>query len=205
MLLNLLRNLGPLTVSDSERLAIPAQAPRLWPEPAALKASWDLAPESAAAPYRRGPARDQSAVGRWLGIRADTSTRHRSRRRRARALATRPVDCVFSAGLDGRMKGPGREIRLPVDPALLCSVSSFPVVLPPVPILPVPFSPVPQVPDRRKVLLGAQVSNLPKQLEPKMTLTNLTMMMLKKMRTADSTLENLAWHRFRPLRNAFSS
>src|ERR1019366_1190143 len=102
-------------VSDSDRWAIPAQAPRLWPEPIEPKVSRDLARESAAAPFRRGPARDQSAVGRWLGIRADTSTRHRSRRRRARALATRPADRVFSAGLAGRTKRPGRQIWLPVD------------------------------------------------------------------------------------------
>src|SRR5216684_646244 len=102
-------------VFDSDLLAIPALAPRLWPEPVEPKISRDLAPESAAAPFRRGPARDQFAVGRSLGIRADTSTRHRSRRRRARALATRPADRVFSAGLAARTKEPGRLIWLPVD------------------------------------------------------------------------------------------
>ena len=202
LLLNRLRNLGPLIVSYPNWLAIPTQAPRLWPEPAESKASRDLAPEPAAgaavgAPFRRGPTRDQSAVGRWPGIRADTSTRHRSHRRRARALAPRPEDRVFSVDVDGRTKRPGHQIRLPVDPLLLCPVPNFLV-----PSLPVPLSPVPQAPDRRKVLAGARVSNLPKQLDPGIILTKLV---LKKMRTADSTLEELVWHRFRLRRNSSSS
>ena len=49
--------------------------------------------------------------------------RHRSRRRRARASATRPEDRVFSAGLAGRTKKPGRLLWLPVDSAPLCSVT----------------------------------------------------------------------------------
>src|SRR4029077_4998713 len=58
-LLNLLPNPAPLIVFDSDRLAVPALAPRLWPEPVEPKISWDLAPESAAAPFRRRPAHDQ--------------------------------------------------------------------------------------------------------------------------------------------------
>ena len=208
-LLNLLRNPAPWIVFDSDRLPIPAQAPGLWPEPVGSKISQALALESAAAPFRRGPARDQFAVGRSLGIRADKSTRHRSRRRRARALATRPADRVFSAGLAARTKKPGGLIWLPVDWALLCSapnfrVSSFPVsnppaAIPPLLILPVPFSPVPQALDRRKVSLGAMVSPLRKRLDLEMTLIK---MMLKKIRTADSTLEPVVWYRFRLWRNA---
>ena len=179
-----MRNLALSIVSDSERLAIALQAPRLRPEPAALKASPDLPPEPAAVPSRQGPARDRSVVGRSLGIRADTSTRHRSRRRRARTLTTRPTTragASGAAGSAGRTKRPGRQIRLPVDPALLRPIPSFPVSNSSVPILPVPHAQ-----DRRKVLPAAPVSNLPKRLEPKMSLTKA---MPKKMRTADSTLE----------------
>jgi len=104
LLLNSLRNPAPLIVFDSELLVIPAQAPRLRPEPVELKVSRDLAPESAAAPFRRGPARDQFSVGQGLGIRAGTSTLHKSCRRRARALAKRQAGRVFSAGLAGRTK-----------------------------------------------------------------------------------------------------
>src|SRR5437660_5989541 len=173
---NLLPNPPPLIVFDSDRLAIPGQAPR-WPEPIESKVLRGLALESAAAPSQRGPARDQFAVGRSLGIRADTSTRHRSRRRPARALATPPAGRVFSAGLAartpaGRTKEPGRLTWLPVDSAPLCSppsfrsssfsVSNFPAAILPVPILPVPFSPVPQARDRRMVSMGARASTLPK-------------------------------------------
>src|SRR5260370_28539605 len=163
LLLNSLRNPAPWIVFDSDVLAIPAQAPRLWPEPVELKVSRDLAPKSAAAPFRRGPARDQFEVGRGPGIQADRSTRRRNRRRRARALAKRPAGRVFSAGLAGRTEKPGRLLWLPVAAAPLCPVSnsrgsSFPAA-----ILPVPFSPVPQAPDRRKVFVGARASTLPKQ------------------------------------------
>src|ERR1700674_173926 len=132
LMLNLLWNPAPWIVFDSDRLAIPALAPRLWPEPDESKVSRDVAPESAAAPFQRGPARDQFAVGRSLGMRAGTSTRHRSRLRRARALATRPADRGFSPGLGARMKKPGRRIWLLVGSVLFCPVpnfrvSSFPV------------------------------------------------------------------------------
>src|SRR5208282_4872490 len=140
----------------------------------------------AATPFRRGPACVLSAVGRWLGIPADTSTRHSSRRRRARASATRPAS-AFCAGLAGGTKRPGRQIWLQLEPALLCSVLSFSVAM-----TPVPFLPVPPAPDRRKVLAGARLSNFPKPREPKLTLTKkmtLTKMVLKRTRAADSTLE----------------
>jgi len=207
LLLNSLRNPAPLIVFDSDLLAIPAQAPRLWPEPVELKVSRDLAPESAAAPFRRGPARDQFSVGQGLGIRAGTSTRRRNLRRRARALAKRPAGRVFSAGLAGRTEKPGRLIWLPVEAAPLCSVSNFRVSSFPAAILPVPFSPVPQAPDRRKVLVGARASTLPKQLDLEMTLTKMipTKRMRKVIQTADSTLEQGVWHGFRLWRNASPS
>ena len=163
-----------------------AQAPQLWPEPVELNALWGLVPEPAAAPFRRGPAGDQSAVGRGLGIPADTSIRHRSRRRRARASGTRPA-CVFCAGFGGGTKRPVPQLWLQLEPALLCSVPSFSVAIPPV-----PFLPVPPALDRRKVLAGARLSNFPKPREPKLTLTKKmtpTKMMLKRTRAADSTLE----------------
>lgn len=189
------------TMSAPGPLATPAPVPGLWPERLEPKLSQDLALESVAAPCQRGPARDQSAVGRWPGIRADTSRRHRSRRWQARAPAKRPAGRVFFAGLAGRTtrrrKRPGRQIRRPVDLALVCPVLNFSV-----PILPVPLSPVPQEQGRRKVLLGARVSDLPKQLEPKTTPTK---RMPRKDQTADSTWEQPVWHRFRLKRNASSS
>src|SRR5437660_2490902 len=216
---NLLPNPPPLIVFDSDRLAIPGQAPR-WPEPIESKVLRGLALESAAAPSQRGPARDQFGVGRSLGIRADTSTRHRSRRWRARALATPPAGRVFSAGLVARTlalrtKQPGRLIWPPVDSALLCPVpsfrvsnfpvSNFPAAILPVPILPVPFSPVQQALDRRKASMGARASTLPKQFDLGMTLIKMPLikMMRKMIWTADSTLEKLVWHRFRLWQNAF--
>ena len=194
----------------------------MWPEPVDSKISQALALESAAAPFRRGPERDQFAVGRSLGIRADTSTGHRSRRRRARALATRPAGRVFSARLAprtlaARTKKPGHLIWMPLDSVPLCSAPSFrvssfpvsnlPVSIPPLPILPVPFSPIPQALDRRKVSLGARASPLPKQLDLGMILTEmaLTKTVRKMIQAAASTLEQEAWHRFRRWRNASPS
>lgn len=221
--LNLLRNPAPLIAFDldSDRLAIPAQAQWLWPEPAEPKISWDSAPEWRVTPFQRAPARDQFAVGRGLGIRADMSTGHRSRRRRARALALRPAHRVFSAGLAARTT-PARWIWRPVDSRPLCpasnlQVSSFrvssapisnlPVAILQLPILPVPFSPIQQALDRRKVSVGARVSTLPGLLDPGMTLPKMTLIkvMLKTIRTPDSTLVELVWHRFRPWRNASPS
>ena len=216
-MLNLLRNPGPLIVFDSGRLAIPAQAPRLWLEPVESKASGDSAPEWGVAPFQRGPARDQFAVGRDPGIPADTSTGHRSHHRRSRASATRPAHRGFSPGLAASTlasmtKKPGRRISLPVDSAPLCSVPSFrvssfpvsnlPVAIPPFPILQVLFSPVPQALDRQKASLGARILPLPKQLDLEMTLIKMT---LKKIRTEDLTLEELVWYRFRRWPNASPS
>ena len=169
-------------------------AARFWPETDESKASRDLALKPAAVPLRRAPARGQSAVGRGLGIRADTSTRHRSQRRRARALAMRPEGRVFFSGLAGKTKRRGQKIPLPIDRALFFPVPSVPVA-----ILPVPPSPVPQAPDRRKVLWSARVSDLSKQFGPKMTLTK---KVLVKMRTSDSTLALWVSHRFRLRRTA---
>src|SRR4029077_11088748 len=179
-------------------------------EPVEPKISWDLVPEWGVAPFQRGPPRDQFAVGRGLGIRADMSTGHKNRRRRARALAPRPAHRAFSSRLAVR-KTPARWIWLLVDSAPLCpapnlQVSSFrvsgspisnlPLAILQLPILPVPFSPIQQALDRRKVSLDTRVATLPKQLDlemtqPKMTLIKMTLIkvMLKTIRTADSTLE----------------
>src|SRR5208283_5758450 len=91
----LLWNLGLLIESESDGSLIPMRGSQMWPEPRASKVSRDLAPKPAAAPFERRSASDQSAVERWLGTRADTSTRHRSRRRLAPALDMRLASCSF--------------------------------------------------------------------------------------------------------------
>src|ERR1700676_5760651 len=90
-------------------------------------------------------------------------------------------------------------VWLPGEAAPLCSVPSFRVSSFPAAILPVPFSPVPQAPDRRKVLVGAQASTLPKQLDLEMTLTKMipTKSMRKVIQTADSILDQGVRHGFR--------
>src|SRR5208282_74376 len=130
---------------------------QMWPEPRASKVSRDLAPKPAAAPFERRSASDQSAVERWLGTRADTSTRHRSRRRLAPALDMRLASCSFSFGCAGEATRLGRPLWLPVSLGPIGPGPRFPVAIWPVAILPVPFSPARQARDRRKVLVGAWV------------------------------------------------
>src|SRR5580658_211637 len=165
----------PLVLPYSDRLAMPG----FWLQPLDSMASRELAWKLPAAPSRPGRACDQSAVGRWLGNRADRSMRHKSRHRRALALATRPAERESSACLDGGTKTADHLLYLSLVPAQLGLALSFvyeillyeillsaipPAVISSAPILPVRFFPARPAPDRRRVSAGARVAALPRRV-----------------------------------------